>query len=141
MRNTNLTTLLASLTLASLTSLSACEYYGDEYSEIDCGSDSDCSAIGLECMEDVLGSAPAGICADVRDVGDTCETSIWTADISSDEICTGSGVDDIIDCFSSRCEEVCNWTGRTGAPIQCNSGSCGALQFRAEAGTSVAVCQ
>ncbi len=106
-----------------------------------CGSDSDCSSLGLECMEDLLSTSPSGICADVRGLGETCETSIWTADISSDEICDGSDPVDIIDCFSSRCEQVCNWSGRTGTPIQCNTGSCGTLQFRAEAGTSVAVCQ
>jgi hypothetical protein len=106
-----------------------------------CGSDSDCSSLGLECMEDVLGSAPAGICADVREVGETCETSIWTDDLSSNAICTGSASADIVDCFSSRCEEVCNWAGKTGGPLACSSGSCGSLQFRVETGRNVAVCQ
>jgi len=105
-----------------------------------CDTDADCASAGLECMEDVLADG-SGICATVQTRTEQCETSVYAVDIGSDLMCDGGGTA-VLDCFASRCEQVCNWTGRTGAPLPCATGTtCGSLQFRAEAGSSVAVCQ
>ena len=55
-------------------------------------------------------------------------------------VCDFSGTA-MLDCFDNRCEQVCDWEGRTSAQPTCATGTCGSLQFRAEAGARVAVCQ
>ena len=109
------------------------------YCKQTCSVDTDCGD-GLSCMDDVF-SDGSGICAIVGARAQTCEASIYQYDIGTDSLCDG-GATGILDCFSSTCEEVCNWEGKTGPPEPCGGGTtCGALTFRAETGTDVAFCE
>jgi len=103
-----------------------------------CSTNSDCTG-GLSCMADLFVDG-TGICADVRDRGQTCGASIYSEDIGIDSLCD-AGSADILDCFSGRCEQVCDWSSNTGAELDCGSGTCGSLVFRPESSSSVAVCQ
>ena len=109
------------------------------YCKTTCSTAGDCPS-GQECMIDGwVGSLC--FCADVRQPGESCRASVFSADIGFDAICDGSDDTVIFDCFSGTCEQVCDWEGNTGAIQSCNSGSCGALAFRSEAGGDVAVCE
>ena len=124
--------------LSCIFSVPASGLFDAGYCKEVCDTDADCSG-GLACMDDVFGDG-SGICAEVGTNGDTCEASIYQYDIGTDALCDG-GATGILDCFSNRCEEVCNWAGKSGPPETCSGGgTCGALQFRAESGSSVAVC-
>jgi hypothetical protein len=106
----------------------------------ECTADAECASLGLGCWEDII-DVGVGICADDQQRGETCDASVYSDLLDGDRICDIPATD-ILDCFANRCEQICNWTGRTGAAITCSGGTtCGTLQFRAEAGTSVAVCQ
>ena len=104
-----------------------------------CATAADCTA-GQDCM---IGGwvGDLGFCADIRFPGDACDAAVFSVDIGFDAMCDGSDDAVIFDCFSGRCEQVCDWAGNTGAEQSCNAGSCGNLAFHAEAGGDVAVCE
>ena len=115
----------------------AADLFDPGYCKVACTTNSECSA-GLTCMDNALADG-SGFCATVVNAGGSCQSSIYQVDFSSDVLCDG-GATAILDCFSNRCETVCDWPNKSGPPEICDSGTCGALVFRAEAGSAVGVC-
>ena len=109
--------------------------------KMECSADAECTSLGLGCWEDIV-DVGVGVCADQQQRGESCDVSLYSDLLDGDRICDAPDTD-ILDCFSNRCEQVCDYTNRDPANVlTCPTGTiCGPMQFRAEAGTSVAVCQ